>query len=302
MYWATKETQSVPNTAPLIEAQNIYQQFGDKKVLNDVSLSIQPKEIVTLIGPNGAGKSTLLKILLGLIQPDTGRVKRAPNLKIGFMPQKIQIDATLPMSVERFLQLGLDQSSDTNSSSRTQQKAPKKSILSRLFSKADYDTTALNKIAQELNIHSLLKQPIQKVSGGEMQRILLARVLMREPDLLVLDEPVQGVDIQGQAELYRYINQIRHQHGCGILMVSHDLHIVMEHTDQVLCLNQHLCCSGTPVNVSQSAEYKALFGDNSEGLAIYEHHHDSQTCQHTHGEEHEHNHDHTHDSLQKESK
>ncbi|GKT11676.1 MAG: zinc transport system ATP-binding protein [Thiomicrorhabdus sp.] len=304
MYWATKETQPVPNTVPLIEAQNIYQQFGDKKVLNDVSLSIHPKEIVTLIGPNGAGKSTLLKVLLGLIQPDAGNVQRAANLKIGFMPQKIHIDPTLPMSVERFLQLGLNQSSGTNSTDSPLQKVLKKSFFSRLFLNADYDTTALNKIAHELNIHTLLKQPIQKVSGGEMQRILLARVLMREPDLLVLDEPVQGVDIQGQAELYRYINQIRHQHGCGILMVSHDLHIVMEHTDQVLCLNQHLCCSGPPVNVSQSAEYKALFDDNSEGLAIYEHHHDSQTCQHTHGEEHDHNHkhDHTHDSQQKESK
>ena len=290
---------------PLIEALNIHQTFGDKTVISDVSLSIQPKEIVTLIGPNGAGKSTLLKILLGLITPDKGVVQRTRNLKIGFMPQKIQIDATLPMSVERFLLLGLSRTQAIDS-------APKnnslKSLFSRLFSKADYDTTALYQIAEELNIQFLLKQPIQKVSGGEMQRILLARVLIRKPDLLVLDEPVQGVDIQGQAELYRYINQIRHQHGCGILMVSHDLHIVMEHTDQVLCLNQHLCCSGSPINVSQSAEYKALFGDNSEGLAIYEHHHDSQTCQHAHGEEHElhhdheHNHDHAHDSLHKESK
>lgn len=271
-------------TPPLIQAEDINQQYGDTSVLNHVSLTINPKEIVTLIGPNGAGKSTLLKILLGLIQPSSGRVIRKKGLRVGFMPQKIHIDATLPMTVERFLLLGLKHS-QPKFASKNNGLAIKSRLLS-LFSKADYDTTALIKITEELNIQSLLKHPIQQVSGGEMQRILLARALIRDPELLVLDEPVQGVDLQGQAELYQYINKIRHELGCGILMVSHDLHVVMQHTDYVLCLNKHMCCSGLPQNVSQSPEFQALFGTQTEGIAFYEHHHDSQTCEHTHGQPH----------------
>lgn len=262
--------------ATLISAEHIHHSFGDKQVLQDISLNIHAKEIVTLIGPNGAGKSTLLKILLGLIEPSAGHISRKPDLKIGFMPQKMHIDPSLPMTVARFLQLGCQtqQAVDSKHDSKL------KTVFKQLFSKARYDTTTIDKIAQELNISFLLQQPIQHVSGGEMQRILLARALMRQPDLLVLDEPVQGVDIQGQAEIYRYINQIRHQYGCGILMVSHDLHVVMQHTDQVLCLNQHLCCSGHPQAVSSSAEYLALFGDNSEEIALYQHQHSA--CEHTH--------------------
>ncbi len=266
-------------THPLIEATNISQTFDQKTVLNHVSLRIHAKEIVTLIGPNGAGKSTLLKILLGLIPPSSGHVKTKKGLKIGFMPQKIQIDATLPMSVERFLKLGFKPNQQKSSSLKAQ--------LKNLFFTAAYDSTRLEKITKELNLSALLTQPIQQVSGGEMQRILLARALIREPELLVLDEPVQGVDLKGQAELYQYINQIRHQYGCGILMVSHDLHIVMQHTDQVLCLNQHICCSGHPKNVSESPEYQTLFsGLNSapKGIALYEHHHNHSTCEHTHGQ------------------
>jgi len=199
------------------------------------------------------------------------------------MPQKIQIDAALPMSVERFLKLGFK----PNSQQRTSPNPPLKKRLKNLFFAADNDSTRLKEITKELNLSALLKHPIQQVSGGEMQRILLARALIREPELLVLDEPVQGVDIKGQAELYQYINQIRHKYGCGILMVSHDLHIVMQHTDQVLCLNQHICCSGHPKNVSESPEYQTLFSNlatPSEGIAIYEHHHDHTTCEHTHGQ------------------
>ncbi|WP_269471145.1 ATP-binding cassette domain-containing protein [Thiomicrorhabdus aquaedulcis] len=172
------------------------------------------------------------------------------------------------MTVERFLTLGVPHKHN-----------PKKSIQNL----ADNNTTTLLQVISELNIAHLLTQPIQRVSGGEMQRILLARALVREPDLLVLDEPVQGVDIQGQTELYQYINQIRHQRGCGILMVSHDLHIVMKNTDQVLCLNQHICCSGHPQDVSQSPEFRALFGGQTDIIAFYEHHHDPSKCDHTHG-------------------
>ncbi len=278
--------------APLIEAHHITQKFGDATVLKDISLTLHPKEIVTLIGPNGAGKSTLLKVLLGLIEPSAGQVIRKPGLRIGFMPQKIQIDATLPMSVERFLKLGLRQHtviSEAKSLTPTpffnSLKNRLSTTLKTVFSTVEYDTTAVYKIAEELNIQTLLKQPIQKVSGGEMQRILLARALIGEPELLVLDEPVQGVDLQGQTELYQYINRIRHERGYGILMVSHDLHIVMKNTDYVLCLNQHMCCSGLPQNVSESPEFQALFGTHTDSIAFYEHHHDN-TCEHTHGQPH----------------
>ncbi|VAW47809.1 Zinc ABC transporter, ATP-binding protein ZnuC, partial [hydrothermal vent metagenome] len=214
------------------------------------------------------------------------------TLKIGFMPQKIHIDATLPMSVKRFLELGLPKNN-------TQKPTPEHLLLSKLnspcppsfktrlrqlFSTATYDSTRLDKLTKELQLSALLSQPIQQVSGGEMQRILLARALMGEPELLVLDEPVQGVDIKGQAELYQYIDHIRHHYGCGILMVSHDLHIVMQHTDQVLCLNQHICCTGHPKDVSESPEFQTLFTSQPEGIALYEHHHDHNTCEHTHGQ------------------
>ena len=274
---------------PLIQAEKVSHQFNSTQVLQQISLQVYPKQIVTLIGPNGAGKSTLLKILLGLIEPTQGSVTRQKNLHIGFMPQKIQIDPTLPMTVERFLQLGL----------------PNQNVFQKLFggqSKAEYFNTLINKTTDDLDITELLKQPIQKVSGGEMQRILLARALIRKPNLLVLDEPVQGVDLQGQTEIYDYINKIRHEYGCGILMVSHDLHIVMKHTDEVLCLNQHMCCTGHPQSVSKSSEFKALFGDLSESLAFYEHHHNNDVCEHTHGlhhnsDDHNHEHEHSHTST-----
>ncbi len=281
------------STPPLIEAKHISQTFDQKTVLSDVSLRIHPKEIVTLIGPNGAGKSTLLKILLGLRTPTSGTVKVKKGLKIGFMPQKIQIDATLPMSVERFLKLGFKPNPKffppPASSDHSTLKQRIQITLQALFSTADYDSTKRNnarlkQISQELKLSALLNQPIQQVSGGEMQRILLARALMQTPELLVLDEPVQGVDLKGQAELYQYIDHIRHQYGCGILMVSHDLHVVMQHTDQVLCLNQHICCSGHPKSVSESPEYQTLFITPQEGIALYEHHHDHSTCEHTHGD------------------
>ena len=244
-------------------------------MLQDISLKIHSGEIVTLIGPNGAGKSTLLKILLGLIKPTQGQVQRKKGLQLGFMPQKIQVDPTLPLTVRKFLELGL-------------KKQP-----TWTFSKPSNHTTMLEKTTKELDISHLLNHPIQKVSGGEMQRILLARALIREPELLVLDEPVQGVDLQGQTEIYDYINQVRHEHHCGILMVSHDLHVVMRHTDEVLCLNQHICCSGHPGVIRKDSEFKALFGELSESFAVYEHHHDPNACDHTHG--------HPHDSTQQES-
>lgn len=268
-----------PTMTLLIQANHISHRFGQTQVLHDVSIEVHRGQILTLIGPNGAGKSTLLKILLKLLKASSGTVTQKPGLRIGFMPQKIQIDPTLPLTVKHFLDLGRYQTSAGLGGWPDW----KRGLL-----KKGYDTTQIDSIVGELNIQHLLEQPIQKVSGGEMQRILLARALMRKPELLVLDEPVQGVDVQGQTELYHYIHELRKRYNLGILMVSHDLHIVMKNTDQVLCLNQHLCCSGTPQSVSQSTEFRALFGPGAEELAVYEHHH-TEACDATHG------HPHTHD-------
>ena len=229
----------------LIHLDGVAVSFNGQPVLDDVQLSVQPGEIVTLIGPNGAGKTTLVRVVLGLLQPDSGNVRRAPRLRIGYMPQKLHVDATLPLSVLRFLRLvpGVD----------------RKRALAALA---------------EVGAEQVIDSPLQSISGGEMQRVLLARALLREPQLLVLDEPVQGVDVAGQAELYRLISRLRERHGCGVLMVSHDLHLVMSATDQVVCLNRHVCCSGHPEQVSGDPAFIELFGQDAKSLAVYHHHHD----------------------------
>lgn len=229
----------------LIKLDNISVQFAGERVLQNVQLEVDAGEIVTLIGPNGAGKTTLVRCVLGLLKPDIGSVWRKPKLRIGYMPQKLQVDATLPLSVLRFLRLvpGVNRA------------------------------TASSALA-EVGAERLIDSPLQSISGGELQRVLLARALLREPQLLVLDEPVQGVDVAGQAELYRLITTLRDRHGCGVLMVSHDLHLVMSTTDQVICLNRHVCCSGHPEQVSGDPAFVELFGMDARSLAIYQHHHD----------------------------
>jgi zinc transport system ATP-binding protein len=229
----------------LIRLDGVGVTFAGQSVLQDVQLSVQPGEIVTLIGPNGAGKTTLVRAVLGLLKPHSGSVWRKPKLRVGYMPQKLHVDATLPLSVLRFLRLvpGVERA---------------------------HVQAALAEVGAEQVIDS----PLQSVSGGELQRVLLARALLREPELLVLDEPVQGVDVSGQAELYRLITQLRDRHGCGVLMVSHDLHLVMSTTDQVVCLNRHVCCSGHPEQVSFDPAFVELFGEDAKSLAIYTHHHD----------------------------
>ena len=230
---------------PLIRLQQVSVGFRQESVLENVQLTVNAGEIVTLIGPNGAGKTTLVRAVLGLLKPDRGSVWRKPRLRVGYMPQKLHVDPTLPLSVLRFLRLvpGVDRA-------RAQ--------------------AALKEVGAEQVIDS----PVQSISGGEMQRVLLARALLREPELLVLDEPVQGVDVAGQAELYSLITRLRDRHGCGVLMVSHDLHLVMSTTDQVVCLNRHVCCSGHPEQVSGDPAFVELFGKNAQSLAIYHHHHD----------------------------
>ena len=229
----------------LIRLAGVGVTFAGQSVLQDVQLSVKPGEIVTLIGPNGAGKTTLVRAVLGLLKPDTGSVWRKPKLRVGYMPQKLHVDATLPLSVLRFLRL-----------------VPG-------VTRADVQAALA-----EVGAEQVIDSPLQSISGGELQRVLLARALLREPELLVLDEPVQGVDVAGQAELYRLITQLRDRHGCGVLMVSHDLHLVMSTTDQVVCLNRHVCCSGHPEQVSFDPAFVELFGEDAKSLAVYTHHHD----------------------------
>lgn len=229
----------------LVTLDNISVRFGEQPVLSDISLALQPGRILTLLGPNGAGKSTLVRVVLGLLPVTTGSVERSRDLRIGYVPQKLHIDATLPLSVERFMRLRPG------------------------VSKADV-LPALKRV----QAGHLLTSPLQKLSGGETQRVLLARALLNQPQLLVLDEPTQGVDVNGQVALYDLINQLRNELNCGVLMVSHDLHLVMAKTDDVLCLNHHICCSGTPEVVSRHPEFIAMFGPRgAEQLAIYRHQH-----------------------------
>ncbi|OQW93515.1 MAG: zinc ABC transporter ATP-binding protein ZnuC [Beggiatoa sp. IS2] len=227
----------------LLQVHEVNVQFQQHWVLRNISLTVNRSEIVTLIGPNGAGKSTLVRVVLGLITPDSGNVFQQTGIRIGYMPQRLVLDSVLPLTVERFLTLG-------------GMKTP----------------AVIQQVLAEVGATPLFKRPLAKISGGEMQRVLLARALLRSPDLLVLDEPIQGVDVKGQHELYHLIAQIRQQRGCGILMVSHDLHLVMAATDLVVCLNQHICCSGHPETVSRHPAYLALFGMPSD-LAVYAHRH-----------------------------
>lgn len=250
---STTGTTNQTDKQPLLASfDNIGIEFDERVLLRDINMQLHEGEIVTLIGPNGSGKSSLIRALLGLQAPTSGKVEKHSKLRIGYMPQKLHIDPTLPLTVEHFLSLV-----------RGVNKAQVKAVLARI------------------DIEYLAKKQVHVLSGGETQRVLLARALLNKPNLLVLDEPVQGVDVNGQVELYNLISTIRDELGCGVLMVSHDLHLVMAKTDTVVCINQHVCCSGPPQLVTQHPEYKALFGvpGADESIAIYSHHHD-----HTHND------------------
>lgn len=229
----------------LTTLKNISVSFNSQQVLTNISLSLQPGRILTLLGPNGAGKSTLVRVVLGLITPTIGSIEHQAGLRIGYVPQKLHLDATLPLTVSRFMHL--------------KPNVKKADILPAL---------------KRVQAAHLLDKPMQKLSGGEHQRVLLARALLNQPQLLVLDEPTQGVDVNGQLALYDLIDQLRKELNCAVLMVSHDLHLVMAKTDDVLCINQHICCSGTPDVVSTHPEFIAMFGNRrAEHLAIYRHNH-----------------------------
>lgn len=219
--------------------------FGQKTALQNINLAVYPNSVVTIVGPNGGGKSTLLKVLLRLQQPSGGKVIHAKNLRIGYVPQKIQIDHNFPITVKKFL-----------------------SLKQGVGSQEIYETARL------LSVSHLLNNSMQKLSGGEMQRVLLARAILSKPNLLVLDEPTQGVDINGQIELYQLIHQTRKKLNCSVLMVSHDLHLVMADTSEVFCVNQHICCAGSPETLSNDPKFIHFFGDQfSKNIAVYTHRH-----------------------------
>ena len=250
----------------LVEVSGIGVFRAGRWLIRDVDLTVRRGEIVTLIGPNGSGKSTTARAALGILKPDAGTVRRHPGLIVGYVPQRLHIDRSLPLTVERLM-----------------------TLTSRLTA-AEVQATL-----EWVEIGHLAKAEVQLLSGGEFQRAMLARALARKPDLLVLDEPVQGVDFTGEVALYDLIRRIRDETGCGILLISHDLHIVMAQTDTVVCLNGHVCCHGTPQSVSQNPEYVRLFGRKAaETLAIYRHHHDHVHGVDGHVADQEHDHGHTH--------
>ena len=252
---------------------------GGRWLVRGVTFDVRAGEIVTLIGPNGSGKSTTARAVVGILKPDEGTIVRRAGLRVGYVPQKLAIDNALPLTVARLMTLT-----------------------------ARHSAAEIAAALEEVGIPHLAGSPVQALSGGEFQRALLARAMLRRPDLLVLDEPVQGVDYTGEAALYELIGRIRDRTGCGILMISHDLHIVMAATDTVICLNGHVCCRGTPRAVAADPGYRRLFGHRAAGaLAVYSHDHDhthladgrvlhgdGSITDHCHPDDGHHHHDHDH--------
>ncbi|MBY6203238.1 metal ABC transporter ATP-binding protein [Maritalea mobilis] len=255
----------------LVDVEKLSVRYGATQVLRDISMHVAPGEIVTIVGPNGSGKTTLLRAIVGAARISGGRITTAPNLVLGYVPQKLHIDPTLPITVERFLRL-------PGGATRSDIEA----ALSRA------------------GVAQLTHRQMSELSGGQLQRVLLARALVTKPNLLLLDEPTAGLDQPGSADFYQLIDDVRREFGCAVLMISHELHVVMASSDRVICLNGHVCCHGTPEHVSSAPEYRALFGTGTHGaLALYRHEHDHQHGHdhtHDHGHDHDHGHTHTHDS------
>ena len=234
------------DTTPLAAARNISVFWRGAAVLRDVSLAVMPHDFVTIVGPNGAGKTTLLKCIAGLLHPQRGKIVRAPNITVGYVPQQFSANPAIPISVRAFMK------------------------LRRRANEEDIAQTA-----QETAVENLLDNPLHTLSGGELQRVLLARALLDSPDLLVLDEPTQNLDISGQLAFYRMLERLYARRRAAVLMVSHDLHLVMASTRRVVCLYHHICCEGAPHLVAEHPEFAALLGgDMAQLTAIYHHTHD----------------------------
>ncbi|MBN8828172.1 MAG: metal ABC transporter ATP-binding protein [Sphingobacteriia bacterium] len=231
----------------IIELTSVSLKIKQRKILENISFTVKNKEIVTIIGPNGSGKTSLVKIIVGIIDDFSGKINKLPNLNIGYLPQKFVVKDIMPITVRKFINAFIN----------------------------DLTNSEVEEIIKITNIKSLLNTQVSNLSGGELQKVLLARALVTKPNLLVLDEPAQAIDIPGQIELYNLLGEIREKFGISILLVSHDLHIVMKATDKVICINNHICCSGKPEDVSKSKEYLKFIGDaDITALSIYEHHHD----------------------------
>lgn len=229
----------------LITVDHAHLRRGRALVLHDVSLEVARGEIITIVGPNGSGKSSLLRMMIGEFRPERGAVRRARGLRIGYVPQKLHIDPTLPLTVRRFLDLP-----------------------------GRVGNAEAQEALDDAGAGGVAGRQMVDLSGGQLQRVLLARAVLGAPDLLLLDEPTQGLDQPGAAAFYQRIEAFRHRTGTAVVMVSHDLHVVMSASDRVICLNGHICCEGTPEHVSAAPEYRALFGTGTGGaLALYRHAH-----------------------------
>jgi zinc transport system ATP-binding protein len=261
----------------LLSAKGLHVRLAGAEILSGVSLSIEPAEIVTIVGPNGSGKSTLLRALLGIQPLAAGTLTRRDGLRIGYVPQRLHIDRPMPMTARRFL-----------------------SLPTRCT-----DAQAADVLAR-CGVAGVGPRQLADLSGGQLQRVLLARALLNAPDILILDEPTQGLDQPGEAAFYNLIEEVRRETGAAVLLVSHDLHVVMAASDRVICLNGHVCCEGAPDVVRDAPEYRALFGFGTQGaLALYRHEHDhdhDHAHDHAHGEAHVHGPDCGHDHAESKTK
>lgn len=224
---------------PLISLEKVHLQRGGRSILRDIDLNIMPQKITTIVGPNGAGKSSLIALLLGLMPPSQGNIRWQSALRMSFVPQQLQLLPDLPMTVKRFLE--------------------------------DVPHQQRDAWLERLSIHHLLNSPLQHLSGGESQRLLLVRAILRQPDLMLMDEPASGIDPASLQTYYRILREYQREHGIAMVLVSHDLHLVMAASDEVICLNQHICCSGRPENIAHSPDFSRLFGSE---YAWYVHRHD----------------------------
>ena len=227
----------------LISASNVSVFKHQKSILKNIDIQINKNDFITIIGPNGAGKTMLLKCLMGFYKPNFGKIQKKNKLKIGYMPQSINVINTMPITVRNFITV-----------------------------RKKYDDISFKQVISEVDISQLVNKQLSVLSGGELQRVLLARSLLNNPDLLVLDEPAQNLDISGQLSFYKLIQEIYSKRDISILMVSHDLHLVMVSTKKVLCLSNHICCSGKPQQVAQDPEFISMFGkDMANMMAVYQH-------------------------------